>query len=142
MPVFSEQIQSLCDAVFSSKVARAADVTGLKAETDQLLKADREALQALRDAQRETAAADKANLAANCQSRSEDVATFRDGVRREQRAAADQMRQKLDENQQDRKQTVDAMLEGFDQVQQAFAEQCQAATRIWREMKERQVGNG
>ncbi len=141
MPVFSEQIQALCDAVFSSKVARAADVTELKAETDQLLKADRESQQAIRDAQRETAAEDKAALAANCRARSEDVATFRDSVRRDQRSAAEQMRQKLEQNQQDRKQTVEAMLEGFDQVQQAFAEQCQTATRIWREMKERQVGN-
>ncbi|MCY2989350.1 MAG: hypothetical protein NTY19_15955 [Planctomycetota bacterium] len=134
MPVFSEQIQALCDAVFSSKVVRAADVTELKAGAQEFL-------QEVRDTQRETFAEQKANLVANCQTRSEDVATFRDGVRREQRAAADQMQQKLDQNQQDRKQAVETMLKGFDQVQQAFAEQCQAATRIWREMKERKVGN-
>jgi len=141
MPVFSEQIQSLCDAVFSSKVARAAAVTDMKVETGQLLKADQELLQAVRDNQRETAAKDKADLAANCQARSEHVEAFRDRVRSEQHAAADQMRQKLEQNQQDRKQTVEAMLEGFDQVQTAFAEQCQAATRLWREMAERRVGN-
>ncbi|MCY2992316.1 MAG: hypothetical protein NTY19_31195 [Planctomycetota bacterium] len=135
MPVFSEQIQSLCDAVFSSKVARAADVAGLKVGAQEFL-------QEVRDTQHATFTEQKANLAANCQARSEDVAEFRDRVRSEQQAAADQMRQKLDENQQERKQTVETMLEGFDQVQQAFAEQCQAATRIWREMKERQVGNG
>lgn len=141
MPVFSEQIQALCDAVFTAKVARVADVAGLKAETDQLLKADQEFLQTVRDTQRQTAANDKAELAANCRSRSEEVAAFRDHVRSEQRAAAEQMRQKLEQNQQDRKQTVESLLEGFDQVQQAFAEQCQTATRLWREMQERRVSN-
>lgn len=141
MPVFSDQVQALCEAVFSSKVARAAAVKDVKAETSQLLEADQQALQAVRDSQRETAARDKADLAANCRARSENVEAFRDGVRGEQRAAADQMRQKLEQNQQERKQTVEAMLEGFDQVQRAFAEQCQTATRVWREMQERQVGN-
>ena len=108
MPVFSEQIQALCDAVFSSKVERAAAVADVKRHVT---------------------------------SEKEDVAAFRDRVRSEQRAAADQMRQKLDQNQQDRKETVGAMIEGFDQVQRAFAEQCQAATRLWREMKERHVDN-
>ena len=142
MPVFSEQVQSLCDAVFSSKVARATAVKEVKAETSRILESVQQTLQAVRDIQRETAARDKADLAANCRARSENVEAFRDGVRNEQRAAADQMRQKLEQNQQERKQTVEAMLEGFDQVQQAFAEQCQTATRIWREMQERHVANG
>jgi hypothetical protein len=141
MPVFSEQIQALCDGIFSSKVTRTAAVKDMKAETNQLLKADQEFLQSVRDTQRETAAGDRADLAADCQSRSEEVGAFRDRVRSEQRAAADQMRQKLDQNQQDRKDTVGAMIEGFDQVQRAFAEQCQCATRLWREMKERHVDN-
>ncbi len=109
MPPLSEQVQTLCDGIFSSKVARAAAVTNMK------------------------------EAVANVK---EEVAAFRERVQDEQRAAADQMRQKLAQNQQDRKQIVESMLESFDHVQQAFADQCQAATRIWREMEERRLGNG
>jgi DNA anti-recombination protein RmuC len=109
MPLLSEQVQALCDDIFSSKVARAAAVTNMK------------------------------EAVANVK---EEVAAFRERVQDEQRAATDQLRQNLTQNQQERKQIVESMLEGFDQVQQAFADQCQAATRIWREMKERRLGNG
>lgn len=142
MPVFSEQIQGLCDAVFASKCERAEAVADVKSQTDQLLDANRQQLQAVRDEQREAAARGKADLAANCRERSEQVQAFRDRVRSERHAAAEQLRQKLEQNQQERQETVSAMLDGYNQVQRAFGEQCQAASQLWREMQERPVGNG
>ncbi len=71
-----------------------------------------------------------------------EVAAFRERVQQEQRAAAVQLRRNLAQDQQDRKQIVESMLGSFDQVRQAFADQCQAATRIWREMKKRRLHNG
>jgi len=112
MPTFSDQVQALCEAVFTAKCARASAAARLKAD-----------------------------LAANCRERSEQVQAFRDRVRSEHRAAADRLRRTLQQNQQDRQQTVNSMLESFDQAQRAFGEQCQAASRAWREMQERTVGS-
>jgi Skp family chaperone for outer membrane proteins len=140
MPGFSDEMQALCDTIFGSKCARAAAVTDVKAQTDQLLKADRQFLQGVHDANRAMVEKCMADLAANCRERSEQVEAFRDRVRTEQRAAAEQQRQKLEQNQQERQEAVSAMLDGFHQVQTAFGDQCRAATRIWRELQQRQVG--
>lgn len=134
MPTFSEQVQALCEAVFTAKCARASAV-------DEILASSRQRQQNVRDDQDAAAARLKADLAANCRERSEQVQAFRDRVRSEHRAAADRLRRTLQQNQQDRQQTVNSMLEGFDQAQRAFGEQCQAASRAWREMQERTVGS-
>lgn len=141
MPVFVEEIQSLCDAVFASKCERAAAVADVKSETAQSLDANRQQQQAVRDEQNAAATQLKADLAANCQERSERVQAFREQVRSERRAAADRLRQQLAQNQQQRQETVSSMLEGCRQVQQAFADQCQTASRLWREMTGRPSGS-
>jgi len=137
MPTFSDQVQALCEAVFTAKCARASAAARLKADL----------------------AANCRERSDNCRERSEQVQAFRDRVRSEHRAAADRLRRTLQQNeqdrqqtvnrlrrtlqqnQQDRQQTVNSMLESFDQAQRAVGEQCQAASRAWREMQERTVGS-
>lgn len=104
-----------------------------------------EQVQALRDgifSPKVARAAAVTNMKEAVASLKDQVAAFRERVQQEQRAAAVQLRRNLAQDQQDRKQEVESMLEGFDQVQQAFADQCQTATRIWREMKKRRLDNG
>lgn len=137
MPVFSEQMQALCDAVYASKCERSAAVTDIKAETEQQLDANRQNQQAVRDQQQDAAARLKAELAEDCQQRSERVATFRDQVRSDHRAAADQLKRHLEDNLRDRQEQVGALLEDFQQEQQAWAEQCQAASQAWRDLAAR-----
>ena len=141
MPSFSEQVRALCDEVFATKCARVAAVADFKAQTGQLLEADRAALQAVREEQAEAAARLKADLAANCRERSEGVQEFRNRVRTEHRAASDRLRQALQQNVHDRQETVSSLLEGFDQAQRAFAQECQTAARLWQEMTKRPVGS-
>jgi F0F1-type ATP synthase membrane subunit b/b' len=141
MPIFVEEIQSLCDAVYASKCERSTAVADVKSETAQLLDANRQQQQAVQDQQAAAAARLKEELATNCRDRSERVQAFRDQIRNERRAAADRLRQQLAENQQQRQEAVSGMLDGCRQVQQAFADQCQTASRLWQEMTGRPVGS-
>lgn len=134
MPAFSEQIQSLCDTIRTAKRTRNQAVVELKAQTEQLLKADQQFLQAVHDDNMAAAERDKADRTDNCRERSEEVRTFRQCVVREQLADAEQQRQVLDRSRQDCQEAVKAMREGFNEVQHAFSEQCQAASRIWRQL--------
>ncbi len=137
MPVFSEQMQALCDAVYASKCERSAAVADIKVETEQQLSANRQHQQAVRDEQQETAARLKSDLADDCQQRSERVETFRDQVRSDHRAAADQLKRQLDDNLRERQEDVNSLLGDFHQAQQDWAEQCQAASQAWRDLATR-----
>jgi len=140
MPAFSEQIQSLYDTIFTSKCARTLTVAGLKTQTEQLLKADHQFLQAVHDENRAVAEQDKADRLGNCRERSEQMRVFRERIQREQVADAEQQRQELEQSQQDRQEAVKTMRDAFNETQRAFAHQCQAASEIWRQMPRCRTG--
>jgi ABC-type multidrug transport system ATPase subunit len=137
MPNFAEEIQSLCDSVFAAKRGRQTAVAELKVQTKELMDENERSIQSVRDEQREQAAEDKAALAANCRDRSEQVQAFREATRDKLQSVAEDLREKLESNQHERQEAVSEMLKSFNEVQVDFRTQCQTATRLWREMRQR-----